>query len=61
MKTAKKLGTLLLSIWLILLAADFLLGLGYRHLHILNNILALVAGVLLLWSVLAEWKGPPAA
>ena len=64
MKLIKNLGMLSLSFYLILIALRNLLGIGstYRHLNWLIDILALAAGVLILWTVLVLWKGKtPAA
>ena len=52
-----KVGILLLSVFLVLAGLRGLLGLGDNHaLNTLINILALLTGVLILWSVPALWK-----
>ncbi len=61
MKTVKKIGMLLFSIWLVLWGARALFSLQYYHLNLLINILGFVAGLLLLWSVLADWQSKGAA
>jgi len=63
MTTAKKVGMLLLSLWLMLVAARSLFNLTpYYHVSLLSNLLGMAAGLFLLWGVVAGWKGkPPAA
>jgi hypothetical protein len=52
----KNLGLLLLSIWLILTRLGNLLGVNYRYrgLNVLMDVLALAAGVLILWALMTD-------
>ena len=62
MKVTKNLGMLLLSIWLILVGLRELLNFSFSGYPTLMAILALAAGVLILWAVVVLWKGKaPAA
>jgi hypothetical protein len=54
MKGLKNIGMLLVSIWFILGGLRGLLSLGFLHLNLLMNILALAGGALLLWSLVTD-------
>ncbi|HVM42935.1 MAG TPA: hypothetical protein VMT77_05485 [Gemmatimonadales bacterium] len=53
-----KIGMLLLSIWFIFAGLRGLFGLGYSHFNLLMNLLAIVGGALVLWS-LVQGRGEP--
>jgi hypothetical protein len=54
MKWIRNLGMVLVSIWFILAGLRGLLSLGFSHLNLLMNILALAGGVLVLWSLVTD-------
>jgi len=55
-KTIHNLGMLLLSIFLVIAGVRGLFSLAYSHLNLVANLLALCAGILILWAGLATWK-----
>ena len=63
MRMTKNIGTLLLSIWFILGGLRGLLHIGfsYRSLNVFMDAIALVGGVLVLWTVLGLWTSKAAA
>jgi hypothetical protein len=50
MKLTKNLGMLLLSIWLILNGLIALLSFSFQGLHLIMGVLAIIAGVLILFG-----------